>query len=114
MQRRLHAMLEKEEYKLQQLSRIQWLHSGDRNTRFFFSSLKSRIAANTRSRVKLSDGSFEKECQVIKDLIVKFQTCFVLMQAMLTTQLSLSRGFSQRKQADGLAGISLLKKWNLQ
>lgn len=52
VQRRLHAMLEKEEYKLQQLSRIQWLHSGDRNTRFFFSSLKSRIAANTISRVK--------------------------------------------------------------
>lgn len=47
VQRRLHAMLEKEESKLQQLSRIQWLHSGDRNTRFFFSSLKSRIAANT-------------------------------------------------------------------
>ncbi|KAK1326416.1 hypothetical protein QJS10_CPA01g01883 [Acorus calamus] len=65
-------MLQKEESFLRQKSRQQWLSDGDRNSKFFYSATKSRIAKNTIRKVELADGSVSEDPKVIQDYAVEY------------------------------------------
>ncbi|KAK1308708.1 hypothetical protein QJS10_CPA09g01039 [Acorus calamus] len=65
-------MLRREESFLRQKSRQLWLSEGDRNSKFFYSSIKSRIAKNTIRKVMLPDGTSSKDPSFIKDFVVEY------------------------------------------
>ncbi|KAK1300235.1 hypothetical protein QJS10_CPB13g01231 [Acorus calamus] len=58
--------LRREEVLLRQKSRQLWLREGDKNSKFFYASLKSRAAFNTIRKVQLEDGSYSSDPGVIK------------------------------------------------
>ncbi|KAK1299709.1 hypothetical protein QJS10_CPB13g01384 [Acorus calamus] len=50
-----------EELLLRQKSRQVWLKEGDRNTKYFYSSIKARASHNTIRKVKLENGEFSSD-----------------------------------------------------
>ncbi|KAK1324492.1 hypothetical protein QJS10_CPA01g01912 [Acorus calamus] len=65
-------MLQRKESFLRQKSRQLWLSEGDRNSKFFYSSIKSRIAKNTIRKVLLADGSSFEDPKFIKEYAVEY------------------------------------------
>ncbi|KAK1274063.1 hypothetical protein QJS04_geneDACA010725 [Acorus gramineus] len=61
-------LLHVEESFLRQKSRQMWLSDGDRNSQFFHSMVKSRIARNSIRSEQLQDGSFQLIRQLLRHL----------------------------------------------
>ncbi|KAK1259113.1 hypothetical protein QJS04_geneDACA005408 [Acorus gramineus] len=55
------SFLRREELLLRQKSKQVWLKEGDRNTKFFYSSIKARGSHNTIRKVKLENGEFSSD-----------------------------------------------------
>ncbi|KAK1321937.1 hypothetical protein QJS10_CPA03g01597 [Acorus calamus] len=68
------SLLQVEECFLRQKSRQQWLALGDRNSKFFYASIKARSSRNTISCLRLSDGSLCTDPGDIKEAIVSYYT----------------------------------------
>ncbi|KAK1308949.1 hypothetical protein QJS10_CPA09g01060 [Acorus calamus] len=64
-------MLQREESFLRQKSSQFWLSEGDKNYKFFYSSIKSRIAKNTIRKVLPADGSSSEDPKFIKEYVVE-------------------------------------------
>lgn len=63
----LEAAYKEEELFWRQRSRIQWLHSGDRNTSFFHAATRGRRAVNKFSVIENSEGkAFFKEEEIVQ------------------------------------------------
>ncbi|KAK1304558.1 hypothetical protein QJS10_CPB11g00529 [Acorus calamus] len=61
-----------EESLLRQKSRQTWLREGDKNSKFFYSSIKSRIAQNCIRNVTLEDGSIVCEPNQVKQYAIHY------------------------------------------
>ncbi|KAK1311017.1 hypothetical protein QJS10_CPA08g01071 [Acorus calamus] len=59
-------ILKRDESLLRQKSRQLWLREGDKNSKFFYSSRKARAASNTIRKIKMEDGSFSNDPELIK------------------------------------------------
>ncbi|KAK1307945.1 hypothetical protein QJS10_CPA09g00579 [Acorus calamus] len=66
------SSLKREESFLRQKSRQLWLAEGDRNSKFFYSSIKARIARNTLRKVVFEDGTESSNPNIIKDYAVNY------------------------------------------
>ncbi|KAK1311822.1 hypothetical protein QJS10_CPA07g00882 [Acorus calamus] len=66
------VLLRREETFLRQKSRQTWLSDGDRNSKFFYSSIKARIAHNTLRKVQLANGTISEDHALIKDHVVTY------------------------------------------
>ncbi|KAK1257696.1 hypothetical protein QJS04_geneDACA016277 [Acorus gramineus] len=68
----LPEQLEAEESFLRQKSQQQWLELGDRNSKFFYASIKARSSRNTISCLRALDGSLYTHPDEIKEYIVSY------------------------------------------
>ncbi|KAK1268119.1 hypothetical protein QJS04_geneDACA008275 [Acorus gramineus] len=66
------SMLRREESFFHQNSRQTWLMEGDRNSKFFYASIKARIAKNTLRKVQLDDGSISEDPSTIKSHAINY------------------------------------------
>ncbi|KAK1282596.1 hypothetical protein QJS10_CPB22g00515 [Acorus calamus] len=66
------SMLRREESFLRQKSRQTWLMEGDRNSKFFYASIKARIAKNTLRKVQLHDGTISEDPPTIKSHAINY------------------------------------------
>ncbi|KAK1263132.1 hypothetical protein QJS04_geneDACA016228 [Acorus gramineus] len=66
------ASLQAEESFLRQKSQQQWLELGDRNSKFFYASIKARSSRNTISCLRALDGSLYTHPDEIKESIVSY------------------------------------------
>ncbi|KAK1326179.1 hypothetical protein QJS10_CPA01g02060 [Acorus calamus] len=70
------SMLRQEESFLRQKSRQTWLSEGDRNSKFFYFSIKARIAQNSIRRVQLADGTYSEDPSLIKHHVIFYVYLF--------------------------------------
>ncbi|XP_077228403.1 uncharacterized protein LOC143861362 [Tasmannia lanceolata] len=68
----LKIAMDKEENFLRQKSRIQWLNLGDSNSKFFYSSIKSRQNRNNIRAILRADGSSASDPKEIAQIFVAF------------------------------------------
>ncbi|XP_060969794.1 uncharacterized protein LOC115713245 [Cannabis sativa] len=65
----LDELLAKEEQYWQQRSRIEWLKSGDRNTKFFHAKASARNSTNKIKSLKDANGNLVTNCEGITNII---------------------------------------------
>ncbi|KAK1293051.1 hypothetical protein QJS10_CPB17g00611 [Acorus calamus] len=90
-----------EESFMRQKSRQLWLSEGDRNTNFFYSMVKSRIARNSIRSVQLLDGSISSDPLTIKKHAVDY------FEALLNKQCS-----APVPQLPPMASLSVLDQFS--
>ncbi|KAL4291239.1 hypothetical protein GQ457_14G000340 [Hibiscus cannabinus] len=72
LKRDLEHVLEQEESLWFQRARTSWIQSGDRNTAFFHASVISRKKRNRISMLKVSDESWCRDAQILKNHVADF------------------------------------------
>ncbi|CAL9213361.1 unnamed protein product, partial [Arabidopsis halleri] len=77
----LEKLYREEELFWRQRSRIQWLHSGDRNTAYFHAATRSRRAVNNVSVIEDELGNeYHDEDQIASTISQYYQTIFTAGQ----------------------------------
>ena len=80
----LHAVLLKEENIWRQRSRIQWIRSGDKNTKFFHSRALARKRKNKISRLQDDTGAWhEGRDEVMEVVLTYFHELFTTSEPSL-------------------------------
>lgn len=73
----MYDLMLKENFLWQQRSRVDWLKSGDPNTRYFHSRATQRNRRNFISKLVLEDGTrVEDKQEIVKVMVDYFKTCF--------------------------------------
>jgi hypothetical protein len=72
LKRELHSLLAKEERLWRQRSRAEWLHAGDRNTRYFHCRATQRKRKNHVTRLRTQDGQWTATQAQVPPLFVEY------------------------------------------
>lgn len=84
----INKLLEQEEDTWYQRARVNWLQSGDKNTKFFHSYASSRRRKNLIIGVQGRDGTWETKENAIKEVFLKhFTDLFSSQQVLLYDDL---------------------------
>lgn len=77
-ERRIIFLLEREEMKWHQRSRVDWLRYGDSNTRIFHAQTKARRRRNTISGIRNSNVAWVSRTTEINDVFLRYFMIFSL------------------------------------
>ena len=70
----LNKLCEHDEKMWQQRSRVQWLQSGDRNTKFFHGVLTQRKRRNFIKGLRDENGTWQENEEVVSGMLIEFYT----------------------------------------
>ena len=97
----LHQAYLEEEIYWKQKSRIMWLRSGDRNTRYFHAVTKARRARNTISSIEDEQGVIRKGHKEVSEVATtNFQNLYSSEETNLNLYNEVFSGFTQRVTQD--------------
>ena len=74
MKMELNKLCEHDEKMWQQRSRVQWLQSGDKNTKFFHGVSAQRKRRNFIKGLKDENGTWQENEEVVSGMLIEFYT----------------------------------------
>ncbi|KAK1285579.1 putative ribonuclease H protein [Acorus calamus] len=110
------SMLRREESFLRQKSWQTWLMEGDRNSKFFYASIKARIAKNTLRKVQLDDGTIFEDPSTIQSHAINYYRNLLNAEYQCEENCSKQHAVKWssvcRPKVEGGLGLKLLRDWN--